>query len=269
MTGHRRVGPRELVLLQEGLSDRDLAVLETVERFRLLSARQIERLLFSQHASPLTGARASRRALARLTDQRMLMRLDRRIGGVRAGSASFVYALGPIGHRVLHANSRRRWKEPTGAFVHHTLAVADLAIGLIEAAGGDREVLAVETEPRCWRPFTSGHGTSETLRPDLAVVTADHDSEWRWFVEIDRGTESGSVIRRKSETYDRYWRTGIEQERHDVFPRIAWVTPTLERAHRIHRWIDDTPGINRELFATTPDESAVETLFGVEEEVRS
>ena len=83
------------------------------------------------HASQLAGARICRRVLARLTDERLLARLQRRVGGVRAGSASFVYALGPIGRRLL--DERHRYTEPSQLFLDHTLAVADAHIAIVQA----------------------------------------------------------------------------------------------------------------------------------------
>src|SRR5437870_4997317 len=105
------LGRRGLDERQENLSDRDLAVIRSVRQHRFLTARQIEEFHFTTHATDQAGARVCRRVLARLTRERLLARLERRVGGVRAGSASFVYALGPIGSRLLDEN-RRRFTEP-------------------------------------------------------------------------------------------------------------------------------------------------------------
>src|SRR5690606_3092600 len=55
----RRVGRRTLEQIRAGLSERDIAVLESVDEFRLLAAPQVEALWFADHASKLAGVRAS------------------------------------------------------------------------------------------------------------------------------------------------------------------------------------------------------------------
>ena len=106
-----RIGSRELGRLERSLSARDRQILLAVEEHRFLTARQIEHLLFTGHASQLTATRICRRVLQRLTEARVLVRLERRVGGARAGSASYVYAVGPAGDRIL----QRRKPTPLGS----------------------------------------------------------------------------------------------------------------------------------------------------------
>src|SRR5438105_7465196 len=127
------LGRRGLAQLRERLSERDLDVIRSVADHRFLTARQVEALHFAGHATQLAGARVCRRVLARLTDERLLARLQRRVGGVRAGSASFVYALGPVGGRLIEGQ-RRRLIEPSTTFLTHTLAVAQAHVEIAEAA---------------------------------------------------------------------------------------------------------------------------------------
>src|SRR5438874_12589319 len=101
------LGRRALAQLSERLSERDLQVLRSIRQHRFLTARQIEILHFADHATPLAAARVSRRVLARLTNEGLLVRLARRVGGIRAGSASYVYALGPAGSRLIDERRRR------------------------------------------------------------------------------------------------------------------------------------------------------------------
>lgn len=261
----QRLGRRGLERLRNRLSDRDLAILQSVDAFRLLTARQIEALHFHDHATPLTGARAARRVLERLTRDRVLTRLERRIGGVRAGSASHIYAVGPAGHRVLHGDSSRRWREPSETFVAHTLAVADLVVALTEQdREGGAELVEYQTEPGCWRDSPRPMAGTQTLKPDLFVATATNQSELRWFVEVDLGTESGSAIVRKCRTYHAYWQSGIEQERHEVFPKVLWVADTPRRAGLIHRAIGKAHSLHQPLFDIATTNDAIAVLAGVE-----
>lgn len=223
------LGRRGLDELREHLSVRDLAVIRSVREHRFLTARQIEELHFAEHSTDEAGARVCRRVLARLTRDRLLARLERRVGGVRAGSASFVYALGPIGSRLLDEN-RRRLTEPSPLFLDHTLAVAEAHVQLVRATRrGQLELLSVDVEPDCWRRYTGSGGAPEIVRPDLYAVTGSGAFEDCWFLEIDRGTESPAAISRKCRAYEAYWRTGREQESHGTFPLVAWVVPDDQR----------------------------------------
>src|SRR5688500_6435940 len=102
--------------LKYELSERDIAVIRAVLDHRFLTARQIEQLHFSDHATAEAAARICRRVLARLTRDRFLARLERRVGGVRAGSASYVYALGSSGGTLLDG-TRNRVTEPSSLFL--------------------------------------------------------------------------------------------------------------------------------------------------------
>lgn len=259
----RRVGRRTLEQIRVELSERDTEVLRSVDRFRLLSAPQVESLWFADHASKLAGIRASRRVLERLTKERLLVRLGRRVGGMRAGSAAYVYAIGPVGQRILHDDTSRRWREPSAAFVGHTLAVAQTVVDLTVASrDGACELSSFECEPACWRSFTRGMGERVTLKPDLHILTADQDDEWCWFVEVDLGTESSTAIARKCRTYHDYWATGTEQDRVGTYPKVLWITATKRRADFISNTIAKTRTTNRELFAVTTADRATVVLAG-------
>ena len=165
---------------------------------------------------------------------------------------------------MLQGHSRRRWREPSHPFVAHTLAITELATQLTTDSPDGCEVLGLDSEPDCWQTFTSGHGTQDILKPDLAVVAADAVSEFRWFVEIDLGTESSTAIARKAARYIRYFDTGIEQHRHDVFPRVLFVADTERRAGIITSALERSR--RPELFQVRTNDRALETLFGLDGE---
>jgi hypothetical protein len=253
---------RGLEQLRSNLAERDLAVVHSVRRHRFLTARQIEQLHFVDHVSGEAGARVCRRVLARLTSRRVLRRLQRRIGGVRAGSASFVYALGPVGWRVLDED-RRRVTEPSPLFLDHALAVADAHVRLVAAErAGDLELLSVEVEPTCWRRFVGAGGARMTVKPDLSIVTAAGAFEDCWFLEIDRGSESPAAMARKCRTYEAYWQTGFEQERTGTFPLVLWVAPDEKRGKRVQRVISETRNLKRDLFRVTTSTQLVDVIAG-------
>ena len=259
---------RALVAHGKGcLSERELAVVTSVDRYKYLSAKQLEELHFFAHATPLTGARTCRRGLAHLTRAGILWRLERRIGGIRAGSVSYVYALTPLGCRVLHEGGggliRRR--EPSEEFLDHTLAIAQLAVDLHCLARPDKSsvvLLEIEPEPHCWRPFTAGLEGAQVLKPDLSVALQAGEYEYHWFVEIDLATHSAAAVVRKCRLYHRYWSTGIEQDHSGLFPRVLFVAPILRRAGLLERSIAAAGRLNRDLFAVTTTADALDCLTG-------
>jgi hypothetical protein len=256
------LGRRGLAQLRERVSERDLDVIRSVAEHRFLTTRQLEALHFADHATELAGARVCRRVLVRLTDERLLARLQRRVGGVRAGSASFVYVLGPVGGRLIDGK-RRRITEPSTTFLTHTLAVAQAHVELVQAdRSGQLELLSVDVEPRCWRRYIGSGGAREVLRPDLYVVTGSGDFEDCWFVEIDCGTESPLALRRKCRAYEAYWRSGREQEAHGTFPLVVWAAPDERRARQLQQVIGGTRGLKRDLFRVTIASELAEILAG-------
>lgn len=266
MSGSRQ-GKRQLATLSGQLSERDRAIVRSVSQLRLATAGQLERLHFlvpEQHATPLTAARTARRTLERLVRQRLLVRLARRIGGVRAGSASYIYAVGPVGQRVLAEDGpRRRFREPSALFVGHTLAVSELYVDLHQAvrAGRLAALGPIQAEPSCWRRLVTAGGRV-LLKPDLFAVTGDEQFEYRWFVEVDLATEHTPAIVRKCQTYEAYYQGGAEQAAHGVFPRVLWVAPDDDRAARIGRAIGRATELTDGLFTVATVEQAVMVLAG-------
>jgi Replication-relaxation len=261
-----RLGSRQLRRLRDELSERDLAVLHSVTSLRLLSARQIQELHFADHSTSLTAARVCRRVLERLTNDGLLVRLDRRVGGIRAGSASFVYCLGPAGDRVLRDGQvRRRVREPSRTFLDHTLAVAQVVVDLTAAARrGQVELLRVETEPACWRTVQATIAGDDQLKPDLFVALAANDYEYRWFVEVDRGTESLTALVRKCRLYDSYYRTGHEQHQHGVFPQVLWRVDSQRRLSQLTDALRRDRRLEPGLFVVVPAAEATKVLSGVQ-----
>jgi hypothetical protein len=113
MRGAERARPylsaRGVLALGERLSERDVAIMRQIAELRLMSARQIQAVHFPtlEHGSQPAATRARQRVLARLIRERLLTSLERRIGGVRAGSAGLVLALGAVGQRVLSHDGPR------------------------------------------------------------------------------------------------------------------------------------------------------------------
>lgn len=249
------------------LAERDIEILRLVLRFRLMTANQIQRVVFTT-GSPATRARRTRSVLRRLSDHHYLIRLERRIGGIHAGSQGTVYRISGRGIGVMariDGTARRRvGGEPGQRFVAHVLAVTELAVTLQERAATD-DPIRVESflpEPLCWRRYPAPHGGTATLRPDAYVHTADREYEHLHFVEMDMATESLPTIGRHCQAYIAYWRSGSEQQRTGTFPRVLWVVPHERRRAQIEQVLRRLPRDHQPLFAAATAEDAVALLAG-------
>jgi protein involved in plasmid replication-relaxation len=263
-----RLTRSRLLALGSDLSARDREMVQTVARLRLVSGKQLERLFFCDGARPETRARLARRTQARLVAAGVLGRLERRVGGVRAGSAGYVYALGPAGQRLvrLWRGDDRRSRpvyEPGGLFVRHVLAVSEAYVRLHEIErAGVLEVLGFEAEPACWRTFTGPGGGRAVLKPDAFVRLGTGAYEDRYFLEIDCGSEGRGALLRKCQTYLGYYRAGTEQTAHGVFPRVLWITTTERRARLLADVCRSLPREAGRLFAVTTEDDAAALLVG-------
>lgn len=229
--------------LSDSLTPLDWQVVTTVSRFRLLTGQQLARRFFPRNDA---GRRACRRLLLRLVRSDVLMRLERRIGGVKGGSAGFIYATGLNGQKLLGQGRRaRRHREPGWPFLRHTLAIAEVYVQLCEAVTeqADDDLVVFDPEPLCWRSVPLAQGGRAELRPDAYVVVDRAQRRQFWFVEVDRGTESASVIRTKLQQYLDWLDLGVEQERlHGVFPRVLWHSTDQRRVRSLRRLIDAAAG---------------------------
>jgi hypothetical protein len=252
----------------ERLSARDLAILESLQVMRLMSGEQLGRL-HVEGDHPATHARKTRAALQRLTTLELVVRLRRRIGGMRAGSNGLIYGLSGLGQAVLElgqddSRRHRRMSETKPAFQNHTLAVAETYVQLVERARtGRAELLDFASEPQCWRRFSGMAGQIITLKPDAFVRLGVSGYEVSAFLEMDLDSESLPTISRKLGVYVAYWRSGTEQHRHGVMPKTWWLVPNAARLAAIRRTIQRLPAEARELFAVCLIAEAADQLTHV------
>ncbi len=263
----RRLSATDLLTLSDSLSAAERQLMEEVSRLYLLSHDQARRLLAQPADS--SGQRMTRRTLKQLTDRGVLARLERTIGGVRAGSAGFIYYLGPAGQRLiaLHAGQGlvrgRARPEPGSRYVRHRLAVAEIYVAVREAErAGALDVMALEVEPDCWRSFQDGLGGKRDLKPDGFARLGVGAYEESAFIEVDLGTESLNVIAAKLKVYVDYFNSGSEQARHGVFPRVVWVVGSQRRRQKVLDRCLRLPADARGMFAVTIPERALEVISG-------
>jgi len=265
MTRRARVTEAYVAELTHKLAPRELALVADLDRLRLASVKQLERLHFTAE-SPKANATQARRALASLTELRVVVRLGRRVGGVRAGSQAFVYALDVAGQRLASAcgiRIRRPWT-PGLAFIAHGLAVSELYLQLVEASrSGTLDVLDFDTEPACWRTFTGLGGARTVLKPDAFVRLGLSDFEDAYFVEVDRATHSGPSVARKLTSYRRYWQTAREQNRWGgVFPKVLVLVPSEARKAALIEVVGEQPVESWPLFQVARYDDALGIFSG-------
>lgn len=234
MKGHYVTASR-VASLERTLTPRERAIIETLDSLRVATTEQLRRLHFAE-LTTASAARQAPRTMRRLSEQRVAMLLERRVGGVRAGSASAVWALDLAGQKLASAcgpaggtATRRPWT-PGLAFIAHRLAITEVAVTLTEASRlGACEVLDFDAEPRCWRRFAAEAGGWAHLKPDAFARLAIGDYERGAFIEIDRATESTGTVARKLTAYRRYWESGREQQRRGYFPQVVLAVPNAAR----------------------------------------
>jgi hypothetical protein len=263
----RYLSPAAIQLLAANLTDRDLAVLERVSDLRFVSGSQLTRLHFADAGDPAANGRAGRRALLRLVQLEALARLPRQVGGVRAGSAGYVYCLGVGGQRLAAERGwqpeqrRRRSLAPGTLFVRHSLAVSELHTKLVEA---DRsrclELLELSSEPACWRSWGGVAAQRQTLKPDSYVRLGVGAYEDSYFLEVDLGTEGSRALGRQLQLYAAYYLSGTEQTERGVFPRVLWLAPDDRRVGVIAACVQRLSSTQRQLFQTARFDQAITTL---------
>lgn len=111
MTGRQR-GPQRVRTpyveqLADRLSPRDWAILETLDRVRLATGIQLERLHFSSLTNARSRAVMRWRVLKSLVDARVLLPLGRRVGTALHGSAELRFALDSAGQQLIRMRERR------------------------------------------------------------------------------------------------------------------------------------------------------------------
>lgn len=227
LTSHR------LADLRDRLDDRDWSLIADLRRVRVLDGLQVQRL----HHGDGDAAKARRvRQLGRLSRWQVIRRLERRVGGVHAGSASGVYALDIAGQRLAQVadDQRRRPWTPSSPFLRHALTVSEVFVQLVARQRSGRiELDRFDTEPDCWQPYNDHGGRRQVLKPDALVVAAVGEFEHWSFLEVDLATETTSRVRAKMRAYIEYTSMRAPMDSFGVVPAVVWATPSEDRAEQL------------------------------------
>lgn len=246
--------------LSERLSERDLGIIETVNRLRLVQGIQLERLHFHE-LTPRGRVVARGKVLRRLVSWEVLVPLDRRIGGSPRGSSGLVYGLGSAGRRLLRERgategvaSRIRRGLPGERMALHTLSIAETYVGLVEQCRAcPVELLRFDAE----KPVSNGLGGFVT--PDAYLVLEAGAIRDYWWIEVDRATESDAQVRVKLRAYlDLLHRGQLGPD--GVLPRVLVTVPHARGLERVRRLLSRLPDPADDLFSVVLHDATPEWL---------
>lgn len=136
----------------------------------------------------------------------------------------------------------------------HNLAVAELYVGLVEAARSHTLILVdYRAEPAAWWRDNEG----EWIKPDARAVLGTGDIEDSWAIEVDQATESLPTLRRKLAVYLDL----VANEEHGPdggpLPRVLVTVPNERRLNAVRELVRLLPEPAEELFAVTLHDRAV------------
>ena len=257
MTRARPIRLSHVERLLAMLSERDWAIIEDVDRLRLVSGAQIERLHFATFSSAHSRSVKRGHVLKRLVNARVLVPFERRIGAPRGGSDVISYALDSGGLQLmrLRANAEgrdrpvRRPRLPGERFVAHTLAVSELYVSLIERSRIGR--FALDNFPT-ESAAAVRDGLGGWLKPDAFVKLRLDDGNISdyWWVEVDLATESLPTIRAKLRAYLDFVERG-QLGPEGVVPRVIVGVPDERRRVAVQREVNTLPTLAGYLFRVT------------------
>lgn len=276
--GYLHISPSTYYRLSQGGLDhwrlasrqRDIDIIKSVSTCKFMTSKQIMRLYFKedQYRTPATAHRMGYTVLDRLIRDKLLRRIDSKIGGLYGGSSGYVYSIGHVGVRLITKKSHVYYSDPISQrFVKHTLAISDLYVSLHELSTDNRIIIkSIETEPSCWKSFLTGYGRADILKPDMFVklLNTVTNTEYSWFVELDRGTTHRQTILNKAKVYERYYFSGNSQT-DNVFPGVTWIVPDEARKHQLEKLLEASNKVVPTLHRVVIKDESLSRMTGLTE----
>ena len=227
------------------LSIQEGQVLKFLLKAKYVTTKQLARLYFTDSVSSSTALRRANLTTKKLNEKDYIGHLDRRIGGVRAGSGSFVWTISTKGLKWLKhfkpslAITRQNHYEPTWHHLEHTLAISEIYVQLTELKNMHlvQSIDKFQFEPSCWRGWLDNYAGRMILKPDCYIEISLDNYLYNYFVEVDKNSESLARVINKSKQYIRYYNLNIEQKETGVFPLVLWVVPDEKRKLAIEQRI--------------------------------
>ena len=207
------------------LSERDINILKLVGIFSQLSTPHLRNLVFYDRSHSVADV-----VLNRLVKLKYLARVGKRASEERGGTSPWVYQLGQFGRALFEIQAR-----PATHPSRHALMIADTFIALREA-----QALGL-LQIRRWDVALS----VPPVRADLFVALdfPAQQRESKYFLEIDLGNESRSVILEKLRGY---WQVA-DQSTEEFFPYVVFVTRNQAVANQLKGYIRNAPEEQQEM----------------------
>jgi hypothetical protein len=231
--------------LAERLSPRDWSIISTINKLRIVSALQLERLHFHE----LTGhSRSVKRAdvLKRLVGAGVIVSLPRRVGTAIRGSAQYRYVLDSAGRQLAQLQAIRESRDirvrrprvPGDRYIEHALALSELYVELIERSRLNGFTLGeFQVEGDAYWP----NGLGGLLKMDAFVRLERGTRKRYWWDETDMATEDlSTTIRNKLLAYlDFVWRG--QRGPDEGVPWVLIGVPDRKRQDAVQGVLDDLP----------------------------
>lgn len=239
-------------------TENDGRIVQLVYAYRLLSQKQLERLLGKSRSTV-------QQTLIRLYHHHYLEREFLPIA--KFGSSPTLYRIGKQGMNLLMQHgiedfARVPSKHPSGMFLAHTLAINEVRIALTQACeqvGWSIPVWLTDHELKMDYDRVRIKGKPEPISiiPDSYFCIAIPDKGVsHFFLELDRGTMTTARFREKVAAYVAYYRNGGYAHRYGAQGfRVLTVTdtPTSDRSHNLAVASAQEQGIGRRFwFAHLP-----------------
>lgn len=212
------------------LSIRDQQIIAFVARFGQVTKQHVRHALFdTKSATPCD------RAIKRLTDQKLLARVEiRTVGGANGGSGQYVYQVGPAGWKLANTEGSF-WL--SRSVKYHSLAIADVYCDIKQHL----IVITFDTEPDSHQKINY-----VPLMPDLYVELDLGGITRRAWLEVDLGTERPKQLREKMSRYHHAWSGAGEQW--NPWPLVVWCVPDLKRARELFALIGLQPKESQPMY---------------------
>ncbi len=222
-------GTKRVVILQR----RDRNLLEEFDVMRAMDRHQ---------ATVVGGFRSPTRAKARLLALTQAGILRR----------TFVGRNKPVYQTSSRSGSGR---EPSALFLEHQLAINEIYLALKY-----RPIPSADIRLADWQRFTTPLSTAASIIPDAYFVLRQGAGLHALFLEMDLGTESSSVIKRKAELYLHLAVSGEFSKRFSLPQfRVLVVTTTPTRVRNLRAAI--SPLTDRIFRFTTLEQIQRESLW--------
>ncbi len=246
---------------------RHYQILEWLLQYRLLTARHFE-LLLGRHRGSVQPV------LRTLYDHGWLDRIMRPIIPGVGDTPHIIYRLGKQGMVELQRRGFSDFssvpdKRLSLLFLEHSLDINTFAINFFKACERhsyrvsswlDERML--KTPGNYDRVFVDELGAQAAVIADSYYrITSPAGLTFRFFLELDEGSESLTRIKRKVAAWRSYYQSGGMKERFGSHGRVLFVTPHRRRLENLIRAAETVSGIGRRFWFAHLDEISPERMF--------